>query len=64
MDYTTNDLVQSRAEIIYNTLLELNVPAEQLNIVPAEYNSKSNTTILSVNQKPELIGIKDNQIIE
>lgn len=64
MDYTTNDLVQSRAETIYNKLIDLNVPADQLNVVPAEYNSDSNSTVISINQKPELIGIKPEQIKE
>jgi len=64
MDYTTNDLVQSRAETIYNKLIDLNVPADQLNVVPAEYNSDSNSTVLSINQKPELVNIKPEQIKE
>tara|TARA_R110000850_G_C9994955_1_gene467523 strand:- start:1125 stop:11606 length:10482 start_codon:yes stop_codon:yes gene_type:complete len=68
-DYTSNDLVQARAETIYNQLLDNGVPEDQLNIVQPEFNATkdgkgTNTTILSINQKPELVGIKPEQIKE
>ncbi|WP_231565569.1 RHS repeat domain-containing protein [Psychroserpens sp. Hel_I_66] len=64
-DWTTNDLVNARAETIYNELMSLGVPEEQMNILAPRYNAETNT-IISINQKPnlEILGIKPKQIKE